>query len=173
MRRACHGFRPCFPVRGMVRLFQWQIVAGRSPVDRASRPLHCRQNGLGRAGLSRKADPVGPVSAPPRKPSPAGREHPLDFGPCGVPRKQARRKLQGFRPYGVSIADATVRREQRQAAAHTRAIAALKIAVVGAMLEHGRPRGGMAEWSIAAVLKTADRKVRGFESLSLRQSRNQ
>jgi hypothetical protein len=28
--------------------------------------------------------------------------------------------------------------------------------------------GGMAEWLIAAVLKTADRKIRGFESLSLR-----
>ena len=27
----------------------------------------------------------------------------------------------------------------------------------------------MAEWSKAAVLKTADREVRGFESLSLRQ----
>ncbi len=26
----------------------------------------------------------------------------------------------------------------------------------------------MAEWSIAAVLKTVDRKIRGFESLSLR-----
>jgi hypothetical protein len=30
--------------------------------------------------------------------------------------------------------------------------------------------GGMAEWFKAAVLKTADRKVRGFESYSLRQS---
>ena len=29
--------------------------------------------------------------------------------------------------------------------------------------------GGMAEWLKAAVLKTVDRKVRGFESLSLRQ----
>jgi hypothetical protein len=28
----------------------------------------------------------------------------------------------------------------------------------------------MAEWFKAAVLKTADRKVRGFESYSLRQS---
>ena len=28
--------------------------------------------------------------------------------------------------------------------------------------------GGMAEWLIAAVLKTVDRKIRGFESLSLR-----
>ena len=28
----------------------------------------------------------------------------------------------------------------------------------------------MAEWSKAAVLKTVDRKVRGFESLSLRHS---
>ncbi len=28
--------------------------------------------------------------------------------------------------------------------------------------------GGMAEWSIATVLKTVDREVRGFESLSLR-----
>jgi hypothetical protein len=26
----------------------------------------------------------------------------------------------------------------------------------------------MAEWFIAAVLKTVDRKIRGFESLSLR-----
>lgn len=32
------------------------------------------------------------------------------------------------------------------------------------------PTGGLAEWSIAAVLKTADRKVRGFESLTLRHS---
>jgi hypothetical protein len=30
--------------------------------------------------------------------------------------------------------------------------------------------GGMAEWSKAAVLKTVDRKVRGFESYSLRQN---
>ena len=29
--------------------------------------------------------------------------------------------------------------------------------------------GGVAEWSKAAVLKTADREVRGFESLRLRQ----
>ena len=28
----------------------------------------------------------------------------------------------------------------------------------------------MAEWSMAAVLKTVDRKVRGFESCSLRQN---
>jgi hypothetical protein len=32
--------------------------------------------------------------------------------------------------------------------------------------------GGMAEWSIATVLKTVDRKVRGFESLSLRPGTN-
>ena len=31
--------------------------------------------------------------------------------------------------------------------------------------------GGMAEWSKAAVLKTVNRKVRGFESCSLRQNR--
>ena len=37
----------------------------------------------------------------------------------------------------------------------------------GAELASGS--GGMAEWSKAAVLKTVDRKVRGFESLSLRQ----
>lgn len=30
------------------------------------------------------------------------------------------------------------------------------------------PYGGMAEWSNAAVLKTAECKLRGFESLSLR-----
>ena len=29
--------------------------------------------------------------------------------------------------------------------------------------------GGMAEWSKAAVLKTVERKFRGFESYSLRQ----
>ncbi len=29
--------------------------------------------------------------------------------------------------------------------------------------------GGMAEWSIATVLKTVGRKPRGFESLSLRE----
>jgi hypothetical protein len=33
--------------------------------------------------------------------------------------------------------------------------------------------GEMAEWSIAAVLKTVERKFRGFESLSLRQSRSE
>jgi hypothetical protein len=33
--------------------------------------------------------------------------------------------------------------------------------------------GGMAERSKAAVLKTVNRKVRGFESCSLRQKRNQ
>jgi hypothetical protein len=31
--------------------------------------------------------------------------------------------------------------------------------------------GGMAEWSKAAVLKTVNRKVRGFESCSLRQNK--
>ncbi len=30
-------------------------------------------------------------------------------------------------------------------------------------------RGGMAEWFKAAVLKTAERQLRGFESYSLRQ----
>ena len=33
----------------------------------------------------------------------------------------------------------------------------------------GQDVGGMAEWSKAAVLKTAERKLRGFESYSLRQ----
>jgi hypothetical protein len=33
--------------------------------------------------------------------------------------------------------------------------------------------GGMAERSKAAVLKTVNRKVRGFESCSLRQKRKQ
>jgi hypothetical protein len=33
---------------------------------------------------------------------------------------------------------------------------------------HQSPLGGMAERFIAAVLKTVDRKIRGFESLSLR-----
>src|SRR5690606_18171566 len=31
------------------------------------------------------------------------------------------------------------------------------------------PPGGVAEWSKAAVLKTAERELRGFESLLLRQ----
>ena len=31
--------------------------------------------------------------------------------------------------------------------------------------------GEVAEWFMAAVLKTVDRKVRGFESLPLRQPR--
>jgi hypothetical protein len=31
--------------------------------------------------------------------------------------------------------------------------------------------GGMAEWFKAAVLKTVERKLRGFESYSLRQFR--
>ena len=31
-------------------------------------------------------------------------------------------------------------------------------------------RGEMAEWFMAAVLKTVERKLRGFESLSLRQA---
>ena len=31
--------------------------------------------------------------------------------------------------------------------------------------------GGMAEWSKAAALKAVDRKVRGFESYSLRHTR--
>src|SRR5262245_58587421 len=34
----------------------------------------------------------------------------------------------------------------------------------------GRTRGGMAEWFKATVLKTVERKLRGFESYSLRQS---
>jgi hypothetical protein len=60
------------------------VVVGRSPVDRAHRSSRCRQSGWGRIGLSRPADPVWLVSAPPRKPSPAGREHPLGFSPNGV-----------------------------------------------------------------------------------------
>ena len=32
-----------------------------------------------------------------------------------------------------------------------------------------RARGGMAEWLKAAVLKTVERKLRGFESYSLRR----
>jgi hypothetical protein len=61
-----------------------RFVLGRSPVDRAHRSSRCRQNGVGRIGLSRQADPVWLVSAPPRKPSPAGREHPLGVSPRGV-----------------------------------------------------------------------------------------
>jgi hypothetical protein len=38
----------------------------------------------------------------------------------------------------------------------------------GALRRALRPAGGMAEWLKASVLKTEDRKVRGFESLSLR-----
>jgi hypothetical protein len=33
------------------------------------------------------------------------------------------------------------------------------------------PYGGMAEWFKAAVLKTVERKLRGFESYSLRHGR--
>ena len=33
-----------------------------------------------------------------------------------------------------------------------------------------RELGGVAEWSKAAVLKTAERELRGFESLLLRQA---
>ncbi len=35
-----------------------------------------------------------------------------------------------------------------------------------------RDEGGMAEWFKAAVLKTVERKFRGFESYSLRHSCN-
>ncbi len=35
--------------------------------------------------------------------------------------------------------------------------------------EHPVFYGGMAEWFKAAVLKTVERKLRGFESYSLRQ----
>ena len=39
----------------------------------------------------------------------------------------------------------------------------------GRCLKYGGPRfGGVAEWLKAAVLKTADREVRGFESHRLR-----
>jgi hypothetical protein len=34
----------------------------------------------------------------------------------------------------------------------------------------GNGSGGVAEWSKAAVLKTAERELRGFESLLLRQA---
>jgi hypothetical protein len=37
------------------------------------------------------------------------------------------------------------------------------------VLASGHP-GGVAEWSKAAVLKTAERELRGFESLLLRQA---
>jgi hypothetical protein len=37
------------------------------------------------------------------------------------------------------------------------------------MLNNYLAFGGMAEWSKAAVLKTVERKFRGFESYSLRQ----
>jgi hypothetical protein len=35
-------------------------------------------------------------------------------------------------------------------------------------MEKSLKRGGMAEWFKAAVLKTVERKFRGFESYSLR-----
>ena len=37
----------------------------------------------------------------------------------------------------------------------------------------GLVNGGMAEWLKAAVLKTVERKLRGFESYSLRQKNQQ
>ncbi|VTR69472.1 hypothetical protein DESC_740211 [Desulfosarcina cetonica] len=37
-------------------------------------------------------------------------------------------------------------------------------------IEPNYSRGGMAEWFKAAVLKTVERKLRGFESYSLRQA---
>jgi hypothetical protein len=37
------------------------------------------------------------------------------------------------------------------------------------MLNKTDSSGGMAEWFKAAVLKTVERKLRGFESYSLRQ----
>ena|GEM_PF-3077736 len=37
------------------------------------------------------------------------------------------------------------------------------------MIENWFVSGGMAEWFKAAVLKTVERKLRGFESYSLRQ----
>ncbi len=40
----------------------------------------------------------------------------------------------------------------------------------GGFLLYIEGSGGMAEWLKAAVLKTAERKLRGFESLSLRQA---
>jgi hypothetical protein len=43
-------------------------------------------SGWGRAGLSRKADPVWLVSAPPSQPSPAGRENPPPSGVGSVKR---------------------------------------------------------------------------------------
>ena len=47
---------------------------------------------------------------------------------------------------------------------------AARLTTVGA--DGKREMGGMAEWLKAAVLKTADRKVREFESLSLRHPLN-
>jgi hypothetical protein len=59
----------------------------------------------------------------------------------------------------------------RNLSAHFVAIGALQ-AVGGiytaGVLASGHP-GGVAEWSKAAVLKTAERELRGFESLLLRQ----
>ena len=40
-------------------------------------------------------------------------------------------------------------------------------------MEKASSEGGMAEWFKAAVLKTVERKFRGFESYSLRQIINQ
>jgi hypothetical protein len=60
------------------------FISGRSPVDRAHRSSRCWQSGSAGIPPSRTADPVWLVSAPPRKPSPAGRENPLGFSPSGV-----------------------------------------------------------------------------------------
>jgi hypothetical protein len=61
-----------------------RFVLGRSPGDRVNRPSPCRQNGSAGRPPSRQADPLWLVSAPPRTPSPAGREHPLGASPSGV-----------------------------------------------------------------------------------------
>jgi hypothetical protein len=49
------------------------------------------QTGLGRAGLSRTADPVSQGSCCPSMASPAGREHPWGFSPGGVSRNYRNR----------------------------------------------------------------------------------
>jgi hypothetical protein len=44
----------------------------------------------------------------------------------------------------------------------------MKLGFCGALDNHQKIQGGMAEWFKAAVLKTVVRKYRGFESYSLR-----
>lgn len=131
------------------------------PVRRGDHPapdLHpradrCLQEGHGPHGVHHPRGDPRCLQQRPDRPGPLLRVAPTFASSC----EPATRRLVSF-----SASDAEVSR-----------IALYKASTISILpLPLGRP-GGVAEWSKAAVLKTAERKLRGFESLLLRRLDNQ